>query len=451
MRRFVTAGLLAALISAAHSPAASALTTGIASTAFGTIGCPMCHVGGTAPDVVLSGPIAVAPGSVNDYTLTIFGTGAQLSGGLNVAAPLGTLSIGGPFAVGTQTIAGAMGLVEVTHTLAKQGDFLGVVEFSFQWTAPTAFTSVTLRGWGSSVNLDNTELGDAASLATLDVLSLGAETPTPAATPTPTATFPVCSNAAARNPALVSDPAAQACQIAIAKIGAGYLKKDLKAVRRCLAAFQAGDVLGDPIALCVGSATVAPIDGKASTAIGKAQTKAVAQLQARCPDAALAMLDACADNGGELGVCFIEEHRQRAIDAIASQYGGLVPTDDKGEQKCQKAVSGAAAGYLLQYLRASQKCLVKRNHDGVTADGVALCVGAIVGNAYIPPLDPKTATAASDAVAQLEHKLETKCNAAQLTALAGCGTDPTSALICLLCSHRTAVFDLLSNEFGGAP
>src|SRR5262249_18526094 len=159
-----------------------------------------------------------------DYTLTIFTNPTQDFGGLNVSAPLGVLSVGGPFSTGTTTILGGGGLAEITHTMPKQADFLYTIEFSFSWTAPSDFTNVTLRGWGNAVNGNHLPSGDAATLSTLDVFSSTAATPTPSGSPSPTATPGSCADAAPLAPALVSDPAAQACQAAIAKAGALYVK-----------------------------------------------------------------------------------------------------------------------------------------------------------------------------------------------------------------------------------
>src|SRR5262249_50885582 len=116
-----------ALLIGLHASAALAFSGGIDSTFFGLTGCPLCHFGGTAPTVVLSGPTTVAPGETVDYTLTIFGNSAQNYGGFNVAAPLGTLSVGGPFSAGTTNLVGAGGLDEITHFMPKQGDFLNTI------------------------------------------------------------------------------------------------------------------------------------------------------------------------------------------------------------------------------------------------------------------------------------------------------------------------------------
>lgn len=442
-----------ALLSA---PAAHAFSSGIASPDFNLTGCPLCHAGGTPPTVVFSGPTAVAPNSTVEYTFTIFGNTAQNFGGFNVAAPLGVLTTGGPFAAGTQAITGLLGLAEITHTAPKQGDFLSVVEFSFQWTAPADFTSVTLRGWGNAVDDDHTPNGDAATLSTLEVFAAGAEptatgTANSAATPTPTPGAFVCGDAAPLAPALVTDPAARACQAAIAKAGAVYLKKDHKAVRSCLAAMQSGSAGADPISACVGSAGVAPTDASTAAAIGKAQAKAMNPLRAKCPDAVVAPLSACADTESELEICFLADHRQAVVDAVAAEFGVVAALADDGAVKCQKAIGSAAAAHLVVHLRAAQKCLVKRNKAGVAVDGAAMCAGAIVNGAFVAPLDPKVAASAATAADKLAKKIEAKCSDAQIASLDACGSDRAGVIACLLCDGRTTAFDLLSWEFSALP
>lgn len=442
-----------------QAPAAYAFSDGIPSTIFGGAGCPLCHSGGVPPTVVLSGPSAVAPGATVEYTFTVFGNTTQRYGGLNVAAPVGVLSTGGPFAAGMQTVSGLLGLAEISHTEPKQGDFLNAVEFSFLWTAPVPFAGATLRAWGNAVNGSDSPSGDAAALATLNVVAAGGDddTPTPTATTdpaaTPTATLPpgVCSDAQPAAPALLSAPLAQSCQAAIAKAGAAYVKKDHKAVRKCLLDLQGDDEAADPLATCVGSAQALPSDADTAEAIVEAQDKALSLLADKCPDAALRAIDACGDSLSELAVCFLGEHRQAVVAAAASQFGNLTPSDDTGVLKCQKAIAGAAAHHLVVQLRATQKCLVKRNKAGLAGDGAALCIGAHAGGEFLAPLEPKTAEAASVAAAKLSKAIESKCSDAQISALDTCGSDRASAVDCLLCVQRAAVFSLVAAEFGASP
>jgi hypothetical protein len=456
MRQRLVLTCVIGALSVLCAPAAHAFSSGIDSTVFGLTGCPLCHAGGTPPSVVLSGPTAVAPNDTVEYTFTIFGTTTQNLGGFNVAAPLGALTTGGPFAAGTQAIAGSLGLAEITHRAPKQGDFLSVVEFSFHWTAPADFTSVTLRAWGNAVDGGHSPNGDAATLATLEVFAAGAaptatETPDVAPTPTRMPGADVCGDAAPLSPALIADPAAQLCQAAIAKAGAVYLKKDHKAVRKCLEALQGGEGGADPIAACVGGASVLPTDAKASGAIAKAQAKALTLLQKKCPDAALQALDACAGTASALASCVLAAHRQAVVDAVGGQYGVVTASPDTGVAKCQKAIGSTAAGHLIAYLRASQKCLVQRNKAGGPVDGAAECVGAIAADGFAPPRNVKAAAAEASGAAKLMTAIETKCTDAQIAALDTCGSDRASAAACLLCAHRSTVFAVITSEFGGLP
>lgn len=157
--------ILAAVVGATRAHAFSA---GITSDLFGPLGCNTCHSGGNTPTVSLLGPSQVPPGSTNEYQLKIAVTGKQNKGGLNAAATDGTLSVGGGASTGTQQVVGAGGRAEITHTGAKSASG-GFVTFSFLWTAPDDFTSVTLNAWGNAVNGDGTSLNDKAVLATKEI------------------------------------------------------------------------------------------------------------------------------------------------------------------------------------------------------------------------------------------------------------------------------------------
>ena len=366
------------------------------------------------------------------------------------------MTTGGPFAAGTQSIAGLLGLAEITHSAPKQGDFLSIVEFSFQWTAPADFTSVTLRAWGNAVDGGHSPNGDAATLATLEVFAAGqaptaTETPEVAPTATPAPGAGACGNAAPSSPALIADPAARLCQAAIAKASAVYLKKDHKAVRKCLEGLQGGAGGVDPIAVCVGGASLLPTNPKASGAIAKAQAKLLRLLQKKCPNAALQVLDGCADTASALAACVLAAHRQAVIEAVGGQYGVVTRSPDTGVAKCQKAIGSAAAGHLVAHLRASQKCLVQRNKAGGPVDGVAECTGAIAAAAFAPPRNVKVAAAEASGATKLVTAIETKCTDAQIAALDTCGSDRATAAACLLCAHRSTVFAAISSEFGGVP
>ena len=163
-----TLGCAAALLS--WAAVAGAVSTGIATTSFPVPaqGCNFCHSGGMPPTVVLEcadcggAPPVVEPMSVHEFRVTVFEIGLQDHAGLNVSSPTGTLSTGGAFAAGTQTITGTGSLAEITHTTPKAATG-GLTEFSFLWTAPASTGTATLAGWGNAVNFLGSTAGDAAS------------------------------------------------------------------------------------------------------------------------------------------------------------------------------------------------------------------------------------------------------------------------------------------------
>ncbi len=131
--------------------------------------CALCHSGGTAPTITLTGPVSVQPGTVNTYTLTISG-GQANSGGLDVSVDAGTL---------ISTLANTkLQSGEVTHTQRALADPNGDVAWSFDWQAPTTLGDYTIYSAGLSTNADSSTTGDAvASLATTVTVSAGAAQP----------------------------------------------------------------------------------------------------------------------------------------------------------------------------------------------------------------------------------------------------------------------------------
>jgi len=182
-------GLLVAL-----PPPAAAHSTGITTQSFNptTTGCNACHSGGTAPTVDLVGPATVPAGSTATYELRITTSGTQRFGGFNASAPVGVLATGGPDSTLTRAANGTGGPAEITHSSRKAAE-MGVLSFSFLWTAPTTPGTVALRLWGNAVNGNGSTSGDRAATVLFPVDVVAADeppTPTPTATdsPPPTAT-----------------------------------------------------------------------------------------------------------------------------------------------------------------------------------------------------------------------------------------------------------------------
>ncbi len=436
-----------------------AFSTGIDTSSFPnpTDGCNFCHNGGTAPLVSISGPTSVAAGSTNEYTMIITDMSmpaGQPFGGLNVSALDGTFAVGGSQSASTQVLFG-----EITHTAPKAQGGSGSVEFSFLWTAPLTFTSVTLEGWGNAVDFNSNISGDRATMTSLEVFNASAPTPTPTSTATPTATpappFTCPSDISPLDPVLITDKDEQNCQKTIGKAGFVYLKKKLKAVQTCLNNLQKGKIVGDPIDVCRGTLNLGvhtpPTDAKTAEKVAKADSKLRLLIDKKCTDPILANLDTCAADVSGLKDCLVENHWQSSDDLIALQYGALVPSSDSDEQKCQKTIANEGRKFATKALKFMQKCIDKRNKDGVAGNAAQLCIGSVVAGVYIPPTDAKTADKLAKFETKVATKIPLKCTTAQLGALDSCAPSPAAEVDCILCSHRESAINTVALNYGGVP
>ncbi len=137
--------------------------------------CNLCHGGGFAPSVTISGPTLVSPGVTNTYTLRI--AGGQLSGGgLNVSTDAGSIAVTDP---GTQLFG-----PELTHTQPRPVDGNAEVVWTFNWTAPAGPANARIYGSGNSVNLNGFNSGDRAASTSL-LISVGGGVGTPGETSGP--------------------------------------------------------------------------------------------------------------------------------------------------------------------------------------------------------------------------------------------------------------------------
>jgi hypothetical protein len=180
LRAIITTAAMSLSATVAH-----AYSMGVTTLDFDSSGCNQCHFGGLAPTVQLSGPMLVAPGSTNEYTLQVGAVGNQNKAGLNVSATAGVLTTGGSDSASTQVLNGTGNRNEITQVSPKLA-VNGTVTFTFLWTAPESGSAV-LTAWGNAVNGNFNRSGDQAASFDLTI-SVGStnptETPTPTATPT---------------------------------------------------------------------------------------------------------------------------------------------------------------------------------------------------------------------------------------------------------------------------
>lgn len=121
------------------------------------------------------------------------------------------------------------------------------------------------------------------------------------------------------------DGPTRACQTGVGKASGGYLRSVVKSMQGCLDRLAAGEISGDPQAVCLGSLGVGgvalPTDSDTGTQIIQAETKLRSIVAAKCPGGILAALDACAGDPGGVGDCLECTGWRRAVEAMQSLYG----------------------------------------------------------------------------------------------------------------------------------
>lgn len=159
---------------------ASAFSSGITTLDFAA-SCVSsgCHIHGATPEVTVTGPTSLLPGTTGTYQVEISNPGLQTHAGLTVRSSTGGLAVGGPDSALTQTLVGAAGFAEICHTTAKAGSG-GSTRFSFDLTAPaSAFTRIDLSAYGLAVDNDGSRDNDRSNIGVLSVFNANDPTPTP--------------------------------------------------------------------------------------------------------------------------------------------------------------------------------------------------------------------------------------------------------------------------------
>lgn len=431
-----TFGVLSSVLLLATGTA-RAFSGGVPSTALGPSGCNQCHTGGLTPTVKLAGPTQVEPGSTNEYQVSIVVRGNQNYGGLSAATTAGQLSLGGSFKSETRTTNGGAG-IEVTHSEAKLADVWNQIEFTFLWTAPSEFSTATLKVWGNAVDHDGSAIGDQAGFVSLDVIPAGS------------GEDPCSVELLPRTPFPVSELGVQKCQNAIAKGGYAYTKGVLKVTQQCLQDFQRWGLTGEAYEVCVGRNGAEPSDQKTKEKLKLAEQAAINFVDTQCTDSMIAELGLCADSVREFKECFAADHRASVETLLKRQFGNLRQTDEVDVRKCQKVISNAAAKYATTELKAMQKCLRDWNRKGAVDEAADVCLGAFVGGSFVPPTDARTALLIDKAERKMNSAILGACNADQVARLDSCTNQVGGLGRCLVCTHRAGSYQALGADYGGA-
>ncbi len=123
--------------------------------------CTMCHSGGAAPQVTLSGPSALAAGQTATYTIDIVTGASTAHAGFDIATSAGAL------ATIAQTNESWLNSGEITHT--RNWPKGSTIQLMFQLTAPAAPGPLTIFATAlDSDGVDDTG-GDGAASTTFAV------------------------------------------------------------------------------------------------------------------------------------------------------------------------------------------------------------------------------------------------------------------------------------------
>jgi hypothetical protein len=265
---------------------------------------------------------------------------------------------------------------------------------------------------------------------------------------------PFCSDFVSASPPVAPSASAAACQKAIGKAVAKFFKARVKASQKCLGSLAAGKLGGDPVGLCIGGLVngvdTAPSEPKTAAKIAKAKAKLDTAFDKSCGfGSEYAALDTCAaDTTPNVAACTATGAGGAAANVLRQAYGSLGAATPTSARKCQKAVGGAAAKYVLAVAKAQGACLDEIN-DGLAGNPQAVCLGSLddVGGVALPS-DPKTSAGIDDAELALRDDILGACSGGELGSLDTCGANPTAAGDCLVCTAWRNAAELIRVTYG---
>ncbi len=203
-----------------------------------------------------------------------------------------------------------------------------------------------------------------------------------------------------RAPAAITAPLTEggrACQNAIAKAAASYVKTQVKTTAGCMAKNVPGTC---PSVKDTEKAQKAAL--KARDAVIKA-----------CSGGELADLTTSYDvvtDPATVASCTVSQNNVESR-LIAFQVNGTPGqiNSNKERLKCVKTLNGSGVKYALAALQAINKCLAANIKAGTLGDLAPVCVGRYLGNTFVNPTDVKTAEALGKARDKVESSISKAC------------------------------------------
>lgn len=250
-----------------------------------------------------------------------------------------------------------------------------------------------------------------------------------------------------RAPAAITSVSAagRKCQETIAREGNKFLRAKMIQLSNCM--------VKGPVSACPTS--------KETDKIEKAAMKAADKIAAACgEDTAQAGLNSSYATGTDPAVissCMLSQLNVTGGLEVANAHG---PTTElwydapaKEGALCVKEISKRARLFADKALTNATVCIKTNMKKGVAGDLSPVCVGSIVGSAFVPPSDTKTAEKQAKLIALTEAKIAEKCafmdTAGKLPTLFACGGANTITELqqCLMCQGWNTVFDAVQAEY----
>ena len=250
-----------------------------------------------------------------------------------------------------------------------------------------------------------------------------------------------------RVPKAISAPsqAAGACQKAIAKEGAKFLKTKTSALSKCL--------LGSAPGACPSAADVAKVEEAALKATGK--------ISNACGDdaaqAALASSYNTLTDEAQISSCTLSQENAIAdvlvLNATGVSTEDFPGVDNKARGKCIAEASKTGIKLALDMLANSRKCLDKQIKAGTAGDLSPVCIGSYQNGSFVLPSDAKTAQKLDKLVGSAEGKISSKCDAGASTWLPSVfacdGADTAGELAsCLVCQGFHSAVGFAEQQYG---
>ena len=247
---------------------------------------------------------------------------------------------------------------------------------------------------------------------------------------------------AAINPATTD--AGKACQAALAKAVASYVKAELKTDSGCMSK--------QTIGLCP--------NAKDTAKIQKAALKARDAVVAACATGLgdLANSYSTFSSAAEVASCSLSQSNVEgkllasSLNGAPVQLPGVLGANSKDRPKCLKTINSAGVKYALGALSAINKCVSSQIKAGAVGDLSAVCVGEYSGGNFVPPTDEKTADKLAGLVAKAEASVDKACTPLSAFALAtvpACGGASSVADLkaCVACEAWDSTLDIVKAQY----